>query len=538
MKSPKPTYDELPLPYRLAVQTILEVPIPDIDLDKYIPLGQPNVSVNSSRPLTGIRKITWSITAALALIVTAFVFWPTDAWSQVLDKMQKQAWVRLTLSDPKKDAQVEIWMSPKKRIAAGKFPKFTAFLEFGLNKELRYDVKTKTVIISDADSHEEESFTAFKSILQSIGEKNEVRNSGPDEMKVVRTSRDEKRSGDNRWTEYAFDFEDDRHSPPQFRQIFHVPSGSQLPSKMVEEWKFQEKPYSRTYAIDYPESGPENLYAMNVPKDAQVIDTTSGKELKKLLDDYAKKQRQSFDHYKATILTSIQQDDWKTLGLVHRSRHDDQGHSGEEVDLTQIQRLQMMLGANGPNPDAVKQLLDEVRKLPKEANPLAFKLIESLPDSAGRMLWWKAEVDKMETTRYLNKDTISPSYCPDRIIYPGLGLPNQGVRATLNPKPSIGPSEAAMITVQDVKTGKNVRRYWLAPDRDYMCVRSEIMPEKTSNWIETTIIDAAEQSPKGLWYATQIRCGRVEHSGDDLSVNSSLAPVTQSTHRFLVEFLK
>src|SRR5262249_32440813 len=135
-------HDELPLPYRIAVQTILDEPVPNLDLRRLVP---PAVTPPQCRAIT--RRAVWSVAAAAAvLIVIAVVLWPTDAWSDVVAKMRKQTWVRLTMSDAKSDAKVQIWMSPPKRIAAARFPNSAAFLEFDLNKQQRYVQKTKTIL--------------------------------------------------------------------------------------------------------------------------------------------------------------------------------------------------------------------------------------------------------------------------------------------------------------------------------------------------------------------------------------------------------
>ena len=534
-------HDELPLPYRIAVQTILDEPVANIELRRLVPSARIAVPVAPPRRRGITRKSVWSVVAAAAvLVVSAVVLWPTDAWSDVVAKMRKQTWVRLTATDPKSDANAQIWISPAKRIAAGRFPNSAAFLEFDLNKRQRYDQKTKTIVVSDADAFEQDEFAAFAAVLESFGGKDELLKTQLGAMKIVGTSRDEKRAGDKRWTEFAFDCEDARRSPPQFRRIFHVPDDTQLPAKMIEEWKFNDKADSRSYVIDYPVTGPEDLYALDVPKDAKVIDTTSGKELKSVLAEYAKQQQAPFDHYKATLITTVQ--DWKSLCDVYRVRFDDKGYNTDAVDSEQLFKFQMTLAGNGPNPDDVERLVADLKKLPKDADPVAFKLLESLPERAGRILWWKVEADKMGFNPHgsANQDAFNApqSICPNLAGYPGLGFPNEGMRAILNPKPSVGPADTVMLTMQDARSGKTLWRYWLAPERGWMCVRSEMTPEKSEDWMDTTIVDAAETSPKGRWYATQIRRGRVEQSGDDLRAESGVAPVATVVFRYLVEFAK
>ena len=107
-----------------------------------------------------------------------------------------------------------------------------------------------------------------------------------------------------------------------------------------------------------------------------------------------------------------------------------------------------------------------------------------VPEDVDRVEWWQAEVVKFAFKPFGQSDTfcLGQTFCPDLVGYPGLGIPNDGMRATLNPKPHIGPADAVMVTVEDTKSGGTVARYWLAPYRGFMCVRSE-MPYKETGWI-------------------------------------------------------
>lgn len=60
--------------------------------------------------------------------------------------------------------------------------------------------------------------------------------------------------------------------------------------------------------------------------------------------------------------------------------------------------------------------------------------------------------------------------------------------------------------------------FWIAPEKDYLVLRQEIHFTKDRvAWNNLTrIIDTVEQSPKGRWYATKARYGRIKTHGDDL----------------------
>ena len=106
-------------------------------------------------------------------------------------------------------------------------------------------------------------------------------------VKLVAEASKKGGEGDARWTDYVLDYEDSRRIPPKFRRVFRVPEGAELPTTMTEEWSMDGKTTSRSYIMEYPTDGSADLNALNVPKDAKVVDTRSGDELKTLLAAYA-----------------------------------------------------------------------------------------------------------------------------------------------------------------------------------------------------------------------------------------------------------
>ena len=78
---------------------------------------------------------------------------------------------------------------------------------------------------------------------------------------------------------------------------------------------------------------------LDVPKDAKVVDTRSGEELKTLLAAYSKQQNSAFDNYTATVLKTI--DDWRSINEAFLVRLTAAGHSAEVVDSEQLLKFQM-----------------------------------------------------------------------------------------------------------------------------------------------------------------------------------------------------
>ena len=495
------------------MQTILSEPMPDIDL-KHLAAKRAtqNVTQQSRRRwMTQVCGVSLAGAAAVLLVVSLFAIRPVDAWAQVVKAVQKQPWVRMQASAPDKSAQVEIWFSPAKRIGAGRFPGSSFFLELDQFKLQRFDLKESTIYVSDPQSSDLDQFVALDAALDAFANRKELQQSKTETVKLLGQSSKKGSAGDERWTDHVLDYEDARRSPPRFRRVFRVPDGAELPTSMTEEWNWEGKQMARTHSMDYPATGPSDIFALDVPKDAKVVDTRSGEELKTLLAAYSKQQNSAFDNYTATVLKTI--DDWRSINEAFRIRLAAAGHSAEVVDFEQLQKFQM------------NRFQQAGRIVPETAD-------------ADRLAWWQVEVDKMTFNNFGQRDMFSPgqTFCPDLVGYPGLGYPNQGVKATLNPKPFVGPNNCQMLTIENTTTGDY--RFWFDSERGSMVVRWEhqSVDRKPGDWIDTTIIDAAEKSPKGRWFATQVRRGQVERSGDDLRPVAGVAPVSTTVYRYLIKF--
>lgn len=504
----------------LRNRVIPEFPNPHIEFPSDVVPQQPQLNPHD-RPRSRRRWI--STVGGLSLASAAIVFlvvitasvWPTDAWAQVVDAVQRRPWVRMSMNSTDNEPEFEMWFSPPKRVAAGRGPGFRVFVNLDPQEVRHYDDKQRTITITDSTSFDEDEFLSLDAVLKSFGSRPQV--PAPESLpriKLLKQSQLAGRDGDQSWTDYIFDFEDTRRSTPQYRRIFRVQAGAELPSSMTDEWIHNGKTISRVMQMDYPDSGPADLYALNVPKNAKIVNLLTSSDLKSVLKAYTEHQTAGFDFYSATVLQTVQPSlSWKWVNEFFKLRHDASGYSAEIGELDPLLQLAMKVH-NGqiPVPDTV----------------------------AERLEWWKVEVAKLGCRPFGQADQFFPgqTFVPNFVGYPLLGFPNEGLRAVLDAKPLIGPRDTVMVTIEEGKSGRMVRRFWLAPERNYLCVRWEMVNDNPADWISTTIIDTAEKSPQGHWYATEIRRGAVEHTGEDFRSDMGVAPVGTMTSRFLVEFPK
>lgn len=212
-------------------------------------------------------------------------------------------------------------------------------------------------------------------VLEAFANKQDQQQSKAKGIKLVAQASKNGGEGDARWTDYVLDYADSRRMQPKFRRVFRLPEGAELPTTMTEEWSTGGKTFSRWYSMEYPADGPADLYALNVPKYAAVVDTRSGDELKTLLAAYSAQQKSEFDAYSATTLTTVE------------------GYVAEEVDFEQL------------------------LKFKTERYQAEGRIV---PENVDRVEWWQAEVGKLAFKQFGQSDMFSPgqTFCPDLFGYP------------------------------------------------------------------------------------------------------------------------
>ena len=503
-----PHHDDLPAPYRLAVQTIIDEPMPEVDLARLNPHVPATPAKQPPRRRWLLRIGTWAAAAAAVLFLAISMLQPPDAWAQVAEAIRKQPWVRLSISSPVGAQRIEMWFSPTKKLAAAKHPKGAHFLDLNLGEAQRYDVEETTIYKSSSTNVDHDQIEVLITLFDSFAYGGDRAKAETGSIKLLQRSRREGLEGGKRCTMHVLDFEDFRRTPSRYRQTFYVPEGQELPDKMAEELEIDGEKMVRTFVIDYPATGPESLLALDVPQDAKVVDTRSSESLKVLLAEFEKQQQMRLEPYSAVVLATYPWSGWKDIFEAYRLRGDGASAVVDQADPEQVLEL--------------RQSVWEKRV--------------QIPADADKLQWWQAEVAKLPFSR---SEITQAVFIPGQSGYQQIGVPSESRVATLEPKPAFGPAGCPRLTVTSAKTGEKEHVYWFDPNRGHMIVRWEQHAHRDpSGWIYTMVVDQAERSPGGRWYATHVRHGHVEHSGDELPAERGAGPVGTMVFRVFVEFDK
>jgi hypothetical protein len=298
--------------------------------------------------------------------------------------------------------------------------------------------------------------------------------------------------------------------------------------RSTEKYSSDDPAGQRIYAIDYPEAGPSDVYALGVPRDAKVVDrrrarVETSKEIKAFLEAYVQARKKPLEPLAMTVLKSGPRNDSSDIYSAFRAKSD-----GEEIQVEEIDVEQLMAFHRKVRSGKISR--------PKDADP------------AG---WWRKQIEGMKFKPRPGGGEMLPhriGYPPELLTLGASPVDNPDCRVTLDRKPVAGPPGTVLLHIRTETTlGFNDCFFWIAPKRDYLVLRYEIhFSRDHAAWNNSTqIIDKVERSPGGRWYAVAVRSGRIERHGDDLPAKTiapsakagrEMGPVTTSSYRYFVEF--
>jgi hypothetical protein len=366
-------------------------------------------------------------------------------------------------------------------------------------------------------------------------------------QELVRHAQKTVREGEKNFVEHHFVTKVVGNEQPM-ETVLRIDSDSKLPvsweSKIGKTLVFACK-------VDFPVRGPQTIYAMGVPQDAQVLDQTPSDDLKQILAAW-NAGRTRFDSYRAVVVESSSADHrasgrdvyqvwrkglkWRVDQLRMPPRlgpgpFADEVPAGVDPTAWWLQR-----GATWePIPRTVSDGAVEIRLEPIYAEPRQ-------PDPNNPRYGLIKHLQPHRTSAFsIAAGDPRPAY-DDRIMpefhaYPFLhGLENWGYQTTVHPHPASGPEGTMLIESlrkNPPKASGRIRgaRYWADPARNHLVKQVQWLktgePENTSKGV----VEMGELalSPSGLWYPRLVR--EVQNS-----VNLDDGTTGDTYLRFYVDF--
>ncbi len=531
-----------------SVEEILREPIDEKDLAQALDRArQADHMAIINRPRLS-RNLLAIATIAAALLFVAFILWnrQSTAWAQVVEAVAKKPWLHAvsTLPDGKKG---ELWFSASRAVMATRTDKETCWGDLKQKTREYYDPGENTIVrVPDDEGREASSFleTVFKAFLSS--ETGRTINAG--RFKLIHQQQRVVKEDGKRWIEHRFKMheEDNQYESelPANEWVVYVDSDTQLPFRWDQIFHFKEvdkdvnpsKEGLFRYEIDYPETGPAEIYSLGVPKNAKVVDRfldPARADVKRLVGD-VRAARWRSDKYYALVVEGQDNKHWWEYFPSYRI-----WRSGSRW------RVERSFGYDFRSEKLPPKYADPATWWKQKAEKVRFVPSEL---SDGKWLWEYLTSGRAPTQANIDagapKDkpflasnekrrampTFPPGidkggyiYCADNhpeflarplpyLVAPGYTRGAGFNEVKLEPNPASGPPNTVLLEVHNSHWTAGgyypqMWRYWIDPEQGYLVMRYEelVTREGKEEIIRGHAIEGVTQDPQGQWYPTVIR---------------------------------
>lgn len=238
-----------------------------------------SVSRNSNRRKARLRGglyVLVGLAASLLLAFSTLATRDTYSWTTMLDAMRKQQWVE---ASAKGDGDSRFWISSRRRVSAQQNIRGTLFHDFAQRSRSNYSPERKVVTVdqlsrsSNWDIHSQllsvivpEQQPAKPEQLQVVREQWQRVTDEAGKPQIALRVKLQQQQSSHETLNLNFRCDPDTHLPVSCE--VETRSGAHGPEDIQKA--VQSRPQQHHVNFSYPSSGPQSIYALGVPKDAQV----------------------------------------------------------------------------------------------------------------------------------------------------------------------------------------------------------------------------------------------------------------------------
>lgn len=458
----------------------------------------PHVVVSPRRSITRYR---WLAAAAALAFVFLSVFFFSDnrqeAWAQVASALRQVNWIHiLAVSEAEKAENVELWMSFPQDVSARTDPSMARFDDYRNGVRLEYDRQKDLLFRTPINEDQERYFRSIRTVMTAMMEQSDQLCEEFAEDRIVGRSQREVKIDGKDWLELELKLE---QSTANSTVAILIDPESHLPDLMT--WRSGNK--QMKLKLEYPATGPADIYALDVPKDAKIEDRMPSADLQKIAEAQ-NRNRMLLENYVAflgedpdfpTRIIYRGTDQWKvSLCMTTQPWLNKQPTGEPEKVLTWQEREQQfqlwpIVMCDGKR----------VWKADRNKEPLAWNQVETVRVG-----------ESLESTRRHGDACfmLEWSVYPDLNSYPQLTL-------TLKENPTEGPAGCVLVVRSFPSSDPGTfqtQKYWLDPQYGYAVVKYEYSdcqeleddPSLAPGIRRPTFEFAGfERSPHGVWYPTK-----------------------------------
>lgn len=277
--------------------------------------------------LTIRRRIAAVASVAAAAVLGFLLFllpqaWYSSesmAWANVVDSLMKKPWLHYvtTYGD---GTRMEAWFSARRALLIARVIKAGATLQSRGDGEARlmvdlsqntrdwYDPE-KNVIVRTTDRPFEKGADPAEAIFSTFLSGNLAHTIDAGQFQLVPTEHRVVVEGKKHWIEYRLIQRGKNDNPIyQHEWIISVDPDTQLPFRWEQVARLVSDPskfdVGARHEIDYPAAGPEDIYALGVPKSAKIVDRTLRSDVERLAKEAAAPRHWADDKFSALVIES------------------------------------------------------------------------------------------------------------------------------------------------------------------------------------------------------------------------------------------
>jgi|GEM_PF-6277728 len=437
-----------------------------------------------SHPMT--RRIAWTGVLAASLLL-AFSFLGRSgsgkAWAEVVQAVAKEKWMRLSLQFPDDmpedivDPEFKIWISGDRTTVATDGVDECRWDNLATDETWHFNRKTGRLRLGKIEVEDRAEMQFYVQLLDQLRTSKLRR--GRIRGELIKSDRENVVVDGKQFIDFRFVFRYENVFAPKLpsktqtqplieEMTVRVDGETKRPVELISKREGIEGP-PRVLVIDYPEVGPEDVYALNVPHDAPVDDVQS------LARFFPAKKPKNVADYEMIQMEFAIGDTGPFLNWAYRYRKQGDTLTRELADWKKVQELAFAAHRKG----------------------------RGLPTNETELRWF---TDKI---RGYDFETQDDTDYPHTKCYPALGRVVD--YDSTNSSRTKGLEECLVIRGPK-------RSVWFDPTRDMIVRRLEFVKKDQKN-VATEVQDVI-QGPNGNWFATRFGGAEVDEPGGELTLGS------------------
>lgn len=234
----------------------------------------PQTSTGIRLPVNSRFSAVLAVAASLLIMVTAgwSAFRPIDAWANVAEAVQEMPWVRLTANADQ--WAYESWFAPSRRILASRIGSEVTYVNIAAGERVEFDSQNNRLYrLPLADHRSANSLETFRDLLTSTELRPGSEFAG---FKLIDQNSRTVINGNQKWRDIELNLERDHHT---LKMVVRTDTVTKLPISVDMTHDGQK----RTFSFDYPTNGPEDIYALGIPRDVRIVDRIPPRKVTEVL---------------------------------------------------------------------------------------------------------------------------------------------------------------------------------------------------------------------------------------------------------------